>query len=522
MKLEEFPNVFQIDYVVKKGFFPYKLNCSMFQDYNGAFPAKHYFSVEHMNVSKVKEFEIWYENEKKRYELNNLKYNLKNELHQYCFSDVNILARGCLIFRKMFLEITQSEIFHNFTLSQFCMRYFRNNFVNNDTIAIINDTYQPFTTNIKHSKSSLRWLAWESHKNNINIRTFKHPKGEKCIIIEGNKIFVDGFDSTTNTVYEYLGCFYHRHDVCYPPHDQSSQISNSNAQIFAQTISRLKLIEQEYNLKYIWECQFENEIKTNPQLSLFLKENDIVDDIKARDAMFGGRVEAFSVNATHNENELISYFDVVSEYPFVMYTKKFPTGFPEKIENPKISDFHSYFGIAKIKILPPKRLNLPVLPYRRKDGRIFFPLCVLCVENSVNDYCNHTNEDRVMVGTYTTPEISLAISKGYTLKKIYEVWHWDTTVVHDKKNNQNGLFNEYIDKFLKTKIENTGWEKLLGSEKNSAEARKNFIETLYEKHGILIDEKSVRSTPLRLLAKLCLNSLFGRLCMKEPKKKLQL
>ena len=75
---------------------------------------------------------------------------------------------------------------------------------------------------------------------------------------------------------------------------------------------------------------------------------------------------------------------------------------------------------------------------------------------------------------------------------------------------------------MKTKIENTGWEKLLGSEKNSAEARKNFIETLYEKHGILIDEKSVRSTPLRLLAKLCLNSLFGRLCMKEPKKKLQL
>ena len=86
---------------------------------------------------------------------------------------------------------------------------------------------------------------------------------------------------------------------------------------------------------------------------------------------------------------------------------KYPVGLPVIIT----SDFQhisSYFGLAKVKVLPNKSLFHPVLPYT-SNGKL--------------DDCKCTDKDRAIVGTWCTPELELACSNGYEIPKIYEVYH---------------------------------------------------------------------------------------------------
>ena len=41
-----------------------------------------------------------------------------------------------------------------------------------------------------------------------------------------------------------------------------------------------------------------------------------------------------------------------------------------------------------------------------------------------NEKCKHSDEERVIVGTWSTIEINKAIEKGYKLIKIYELEHF--------------------------------------------------------------------------------------------------
>ena len=89
----------------------------------------------------------------------------------------------------------------------------------------------------------------------------------------------------------------------------------------------------------------------------------------------------------------------------------------------------SYFGIAAVDILPPAGLFHPVLPVR-SGQELTFPLCGSCIQEeqakpmlSCTHYCHHSDADRMLRGTWCTPELVKAIEKGYTLVKIHEVWH---------------------------------------------------------------------------------------------------
>ena len=77
----------------------------------------------------------------------------------------------------------------------------------------------------------------------------------------------------------------------------------------------------------------------------------------------------------------------------------------------------------------------------------------------MDDTCQHRNpcacleEKRELTGTWCTPEIQTALRLGYTLKKIYEVYHWEETTQYDSNNREGGLFAQNIHTFLKFKQE---------------------------------------------------------------------
>jgi len=88
------------------------------------------------------------------------------------------------------------------------------------------------------------------------------------------------------------------------------------------------------------------------------------------------------------------------------------------------------------------------------------------------------------------------------------VWHYDRSVT--------GLFAEYMNKFLKVKTESSG----LPPGVETDEEIEQYIKDFYQHEGILLErDKIVKNVGLRSLAKLCLNSLWGRLGMKDNKSK---
>ena len=100
--------------------------------------------------------------------------------------------------------------------------------------------------------------------------------------------------------------------------------------------------------------------------------------------------------------------------------------------------------------MAPKELYHPVLPQRIKVDnyeKLIFTLCKTCAETRNQNKCKHNETERSFIGTWTTDEVNKAISKGYKILKVFEVWHFDKT--------SDDLFKGYIRRFMKIKLESS-------------------------------------------------------------------
>jgi hypothetical protein len=151
-----------------------------------------------------------------------------------------------------------------------------------------------------------------------------------------------------------------------------------------------------------------------------------------------------------------------------------------------------------LKILPPKSLYHPVLPYR-SNGKLKFPLCKTCANLESQNPCQCSDEERYIVGTFCTPEIQKAVEKGYEIIKIYEVYHWE-----EKSSN---LFADYVNTFLRIKQESSGYPEWVKTEDDKDE----YIRSYQQAEGIKLIKENIRHNPgLRAVAKLALNSFWGK------------
>ena len=198
-------------------------------------------------------------------------------------------------------------------------------------------------------------------------------------------------------------------------------------------------------------------------------------------------------------DEVIRYLDVTSLYPSVLVKNPYPLGHPKVITEFESKQIDNYFGFIKCKVLPPKNLYIPVLPIRDQNKKLLFPLCAICA-NEKGDKCKHTPDQRALVGTWFSEELKLALTKHYVIKEIYEVLHYEQKS-HD-------LFQPYIQTWLKYKTEASGWPMKCDTD----EKKNEFIREFKEREGVDLDrEKMVKNPGLRSIAKLMLNSLWGKL-----------
>lgn len=277
-----------------------------------------------------------------------------------------------------------------------------------------------------------------------------------------------------------------------------------------------ELKELGYDLVIIWEHQFRYQVEKNEALQHFISTLDLQERLDPRDSFFGGRTNAVKLHYKAKENEKIRYFDFTSLYPWTNKYCRYPVGHPTIITK-DFGDISNYFGLAKIKILPPRQLYHPVLPYRSK-GKLKFPLCRKCADIENQHTCSCSADDRAITGTWCTPEIQMAVSKGYEILQIYEVYHFEKSSQYNPSLGKGGLFADYVNTFLKIKQEASGFPPACDNE----ESKQKYIREYKEKEGIELEYDKIKKNPgLRCLAKLCLNSFWGkfgqRLSMRQSK-----
>ena len=101
-----------------------------------------------------------------------------------------------------------------------------------------------------------------------------------------------------------------------------------------------------------------------------------------------------------------------------------------------------------------------------------------------------------MIGTWCTPELHKAVEQGYEILKIYVVWHFP----EDQR--KEGLFAEYLTKWLKNKTETTGWPK----DCVTAEQKAAYVTEYYNREGVQLDPiKIEKNSGRKQVAKLMLD-----------------
>ena len=95
---------------------------------------------------------------------------------------------------------------------------------------------------------------------------------------------------------------------------------------------------------------------------------------------------------------------------------KYPVGHPEIITE-NFGDVDEYFGLIRCRVVPPRELYLPVLPYRC-NNKLMFPLCFTCASRMEQGKCEHSDDERALVNTWVSEEVKLAKKKGYIITHV--------------------------------------------------------------------------------------------------------
>ncbi|XP_055387941.1 uncharacterized protein LOC129616346 [Condylostylus longicornis] len=431
MALSKLPKAFDLQFNMKKGYFPHLFNIAKNENYIGQLPSVEYYNPNDMKVDE--------------------------QIIEYCVNDVAILTQSCLKFREMFLKQCNVEPFlEATTIASACNLAFRRNFLKEDTISLI--PKHGYRNSDNQSKVAIQWLVWEEEKRNINIR---HAAKQKESFV--NSVKVDGFCSETNQVFEFYGCYYHGHPTCIPHNRNNSLQDDSN-----------------------------DTMNTSKEEVSYLKKHPLVQHapLNPRDAFYGGRTGNVYNYYKCKEEEKIKYIDICSSHPWVCKYGKFPIGHPQIYVGESICStlkLNNMDGILKCKILPTTNLLHPVLPLKQ-NNKLMFSLCRSCSEEKcLEECCPHSDEERALIGTWVIVEVVKAIQKGYKVLEIYEVWVYQTTK-YDKNMDTQGLFTNMMNKFIKIKQEASGWP----SKCVTNNEKENYVKDFFDKEDIQLEHENVK------------------------------
>lgn len=517
---------------VSKGDFPHRFNDGTNDNYVGRIPPLHgekdYWNINESKSKKQKEsFEKWYNDQLQIYCTCDLqctcdkqKWDFQVEIKKYCLLDVVVLAEVVKAYRDKVMsytstvnrdfpdsdvtwEVPQIDPFQFMTLPQITMQtlihgYRSNSFQGQGFNGIV--SYYP-TERESRCQEALLWLNRREVLDNCFILSRANSLRE---FYEFDlKLSFDGYCFETNTVYIFLKCSYWGCPVCLRELVETNSIIPSRGMSANDVRDNYEAVMLHMGTNYkvvsIWEHDFVSAF-FNPHLLSCIRQ------MKPLDCFYGGRTEVFKLycNGLQFPDEEIHYYDVTSLYPSVYAHCVLPIGSPTYIigynaEMARLDPSHRdpYFGYVRIRIRPPNTDRIGLLPRRDpQTQRLTFPV-------------------HPMEGCWFTEEVYLAIANGYVIEEVYEVYHWPWNQRSDQ------YLRGYVGFFLRMKQESEGWIKLGAMCDNpTPEEQERLADQLYVQNGNLarIRPECVKIDPvMRALAKLFLNSLWGKWAQKQSK-----
>ncbi|CAG5950751.1 unnamed protein product [Menidia menidia] len=147
--------------------------------------------------------------------------------------------------------------------------------------------------------------------------------------------------------------------------------------------------------------------------------------LSPQEALYGGRTCPLRMRCTAGDCETVHYVNFTSLYPYVNCSFPYPLGQP-KIIYKDFDDPRNYYGFIRAIVYPPRALYLPVLPHKTSAGKLAFTLCRACTEiNNQEGSCSHSDQERALTGVWVSVEFVKALSLGYRVAEIPEVWHFE-------------------------------------------------------------------------------------------------
>ena len=133
---------------------------------------------------------------------------------------------------------------------------------------------QKFT---KNSNEAYLWLQYLQHRDKTPLRT-SFNEGEKKL--GRRQIPVDGFDASTETVYQFHGCYWHGHQ-CELTTAAELQDPELQAQRREQTADVAEYLENQLSYTVVTkrECEWYADKKTDPEVKAYLKEHHPIPNI---------------------------------------------------------------------------------------------------------------------------------------------------------------------------------------------------------------------------------------------------
>jgi hypothetical protein len=370
-------------------------------------------------------------------------WNLKEDAIEYCISDTLLLSETLKRFRQQTMEICATveraedvemeefDPFQYMTLASAMMAFYFSQCLPEETIGII-DRYK--VLQIVHARA---WI--------LSLGKNYHPQ-EIC-----SEIWIDAIED--QTVYRYYPCEEMGCTSCFPKLRQGQW--HPRLQMTYEKVRQKRKKEEDILRLKGYHCitKWEHECD-------WATYDPLTIGIDPREAYKGGKTECYKLKV----NQPCSMVDFVSQYPTVCFGESvdplcleeekslewdLPIGHPTRMFHPEFYDWNQEcLGIAKIHVLPPQNCYAPFLSYRSEGAygelEVCYGCCKACMDNHQVEPCSHLDKERAFIGTWTLSEIRYALTIGYKILKIIEVWEYA------EKSNQ--LFRSFIVPFMYNKI----------------------------------------------------------------------
>ena len=451
-----------------KGNFPHLFNRRENWNYSGPYPGPECYGVDQMKGPARVKFLEWHQG------MVGQTFDFQKALLKYCVDDVRLLREGLMAYRNLLMGQLEWDPLAYVTLSSSAQGLYIDRWMPKDSIEVLN-----VKKGRKQSSEEHEWVTWMEH------RLGRPLVRQKKI---GHK-YVDAYDPQSKTICEYDGCLWHGGCArCQAnPHSVNPRCGKTMHQLKQETMKRDEVYRGwGYTVVTCTSCDLKAMRKT-PEYKQWLPAYKKVAPIHKRDALFGGRTDLAKTYYKVGPGEKMRYVDFTSVYPAVMKQEDYPVGAHQMLRGDLGTDVSKYFGVIKATVRSPTDLKFAVLPnHDPETGKLFFRL-------------------GAMTGTWTTPEVLLAVAMGYVVEEIHEVWQYER---------RGKLFAPYINFFLRVKQEASKRPAWVQTEADMD----RYIEQYFMKEGIELDRVKVwepENSGLRALAKLMLNCLWGKFCQRD-------